>query len=613
MSDLDMKSDRPESRSTSLSSNHNFEGDEVVPLPPNEGNDSPLGKIETSRSKHDEEQGDGTLASQQILHGVPLISCALSLLCCMFLVALDQTIIATLLSTVGEQFDSFGDISWVSTGFLLPTCVLAMSWGKISIIFGRKYTMLVAIVLFEAGSLLCALAKSMNMLIGGRVLAGVGGGGIQVLVFMIMTEIVSIEKRGLLQGLVGASFGIASVMGPLVGGAFTSDVTWRWCFYINLPIGGVAFVLISYFFRPPRAKGSLREKLARIDYIGTFLLALGLVLVLLALTFGSSSTKAWNSPMIIAFFVVGGVVFLGFLGYNFTLSKNPLLPSAVVSVFYVDIVAACMFCVFGAFLTAALYLAIYFQVVRNADAMHSGIDLLPMIVPVVICSIVGGILITKTRYVKPFAIFGTLVGSIGFGLLTLLDQNSGLGQRIGFLLLPGIGIGSLLQSLTLNIQLNAPKRDGGVMMATAFLAFLRAMGGIFGSTIGQTVLFVVFKQHLAEANLPPGVDYTAYINSPAAIHQLPPEQRDAVIGAFVKGFQGSMYFALGLFLAGFCMSLCFSNTRIPKVDKNAMKVKKDVEENAGQQPVEAEASVSSLESAVLVDGSEEKVVDSDDN
>lgn len=525
----------------------------------------------------EEEQGDGTTASQQLLHGTALVLCTIALLCSMFLVALDQTIIATLLNTVGEYFDAFGQISWISSGFLLPTCVLAMSWGKISIIFGRKKTMLVSIILFEAGSLLCALSQSMNMLIGGRVLAGVGGGAIQVLVIMIMTEIVSIEQRGVVQGLVGASFGIASVIGPLIGGAFTSDISWRWCFYINLPIGGIAFLAIAYLFRPPQSKGSFKQKIAKIDFIGTMLLSLGLILVLLALTFGSSSMKPWDSSIVITFFATGGIVVLGFLIYNFTVSKLPLLPPAVVTVFYVDIVCACTFCVFGAFFTAAMYLSVYFQVVLNVDAMHSGIYLLPMIIPVVLFSIIGGILITKTRYVKPYSIFGTIIGSIGFGLLTLLDQDSNTGKRAGFLILPGIGVGCLFQSLTLNVQLSAPKKDGGIMMATAYVAFFRALGSIVGSTLGQTVLFVVFKQRLDEAKILPHDEYTKYINSPKAIHHLPPQRKEIVIEAFVDGFHGAMYFALGLFIAGFFMSLFFNNARIPKTKKSEMK-KRDIEE-----------------------------------
>lgn len=523
---------------------------------------------EAKKDGYEEDQGDGTYASQHILHGLPLILCSMSLLCCMFLVALDQTIVVTLLTTVGEKFNAFGNISWISSGFLLPTCVLAMSWGKFSLIFGRKYAMLVAIVLFEGGSLICAVSTSMNMLISGRALAGVGGGGIQVLVYMIMSEIVAIEKRGIVQGLVGAAFGVASVVGPLVGGVLTSDVTWRWCFYINLPIGAIAFVLIFYLFCPPKPKGSLKEKLLRIDYIGTVLLSIGLILILLALTFGSAETKPWNSSMVISFFISGGVVFLIFLAYNFTISKNPLLPPAVVYSFHVDIAAACVVCVFSSFFTAAFYLAVYFQVVRDADAMHSGIDLLPMIIPVVLCSIVGGILITLTRHVKPFVNFGTTIGCIGFGLLTLLNETSGDGQRVGYIIIIGIGLGSVMQSLTLTMQLSAPKQDGGVMMATAFLQFSRSLGGIIGSTLGETILFIVFQQSLDPKYLPANTDYSSYINSPQSMRQLSQSQRENIRHAFVKGYRASMFFALGMFLTAFCMSWFISNAKIPSKKQN---------------------------------------------
>jgi MFS family permease len=567
MADNQNSHELPESWSSSEMVSKQPEQEVVIEQPPPHREEPLLEKNETVR----EEQGDGTLASQQILHGPALVLCSLALLCSMFLYALDQTIVGVILSTVGSQFGSFGNISWIASGLLLPACVMAMSWGNISLIFGRKYTMLVAIVVFEAGSLVCALSKNMNMLIGGRVLAGVGGGGIQILVFMIMSEIVSIEKRGIVQGLVGAAYGIASVVAPLVGGAFTSHVSWRWCFYINLPIGGVAFVLIFYLFRPPKPKGTLKEKLARIDYFGMLLLALGFILVLLALTFGSSSSKPWNSPLIIAFFTVGGVIFLIFLAYNFTLSKHPLFPAALVTLRPVNTVGLCMFCVFNSFVAAFLYLATYFQVVREADALHSGIDLLPLIIPVVTCSIITGILVTKTRYVKPYVLFGTATGSIGMGLLTLLDETSTSSQRIGYLILPGIGIGCTLQCLTINIQLSAPKQNGGVLIATAYVGFFRALGSIFGSTLGQTVLFVIFKQNLQAAGLPSGVDYAYYINSPQTIQQLPPNQKQAVIKAFVKGFRGTMYLSLGSMLAGFVLSLFITNARIPKIDKTAIK------------------------------------------
>lgn len=507
--------------------------------------------------------GDGTRAEDQLLHGTKLILCTISLLLCMFLVALDQTIIATLLSTVGNQFNDFGKVNWVSSGFLLPTAVLAMNWGKFSIIFGRKITMLAAIFLFEVGSLVCALANSMNMLIGGRVLAGVGGGGVQVLVFMILTEIVSIEKRGIAQGCVGAAFGIASVLGPIIGGLFTTHVTWRWCFYINLPIGGVSAVFFFFMFNPPPPKGSIRQKLKMVDYLGTVMLATGMVLLLLGLTLAGSQTDSWDSAIVISFFVVGGVVVLAFFAYNFTLSKNQLFPTAIMVAPRVILVCCAFFCMFGAFMALVLYLATYFQVVKNADALHSGLDLLPLIIPVVLLSISAGIFISKTGFTKPVAITGFSVASIGVGLLTLYDVDTPTPKHIGYQILVGVGIGCTMQSMTINCQLAAPVNvPGSVMMATSLMAFFRSTGGVVGGTLGQTIQSVVFKQELQKLSAFQDQDINALINEPELLGKLPESLRIAALDAFVKGFRGVMYFSLGLFLAGWCFTLLFTNKRL---------------------------------------------------
>lgn len=535
--------------------------------------------------------GDGTRAEDQLLHGPKLILCTVSLLLCMFLVALDQTIIATLLSTVGNQFNDFGKVNWVSSGFLLPTAVLAMNWGKFSLIFGRKYTMLAAIFLFEVGSLVCALANSMNMLIGGRVLAGVGGGGVQVLVFMILTEIVSIERRGIAQGCVGAAFGIASVLGPIIGGLFTTHVTWRWCFYINLPIGGASAVFFFFMFNPPPPKGSIMEKLKMIDYIGTFMLATGMVLLLLGLTLAGSQTDRWDSAIVIAFFVVGGCIVIAFFAYNFALSKNQLFPTAIMISPRVIFVCCAFFCMFGAFMALVLYLATYFQVVKHADALHSGLDLLPLIIPVVLLSISAGIFISKTGFTKPVAITGFSVASIGIGLLTLYDVDTPTSKHIGYQILVGVGIGCTMQSMTINCQLAAPVNvPGSVMMATSLMAFFRSTGGVIGGTLGQTIQSVIFKQELQKVPAFKGQDINALINEPELLERLPETLKMAALEAFVKGFRGVVYFSLGLFLAGWCFTLLFTNKRLqikkpdpkPKIieDKDSSSSMKEGDETA---------------------------------
>ncbi len=276
--------------------------------------------------------GDGTTVFDQYLHGFPLYMCLGSCFASLFLIGLDQTIVITILEEVGNKFNGYNKMGWISAGYMLSMAVFAATWGKMSIIFGRKWSLLLAIVLFEAGSLMCALANDIDVLIGGRILAGIGGGGIQTLVFIVSSELTPINQRPLVFVILGLSFACSSVTGPLIGGAFTLHASWRWYFYINLPIGGLAGGLLTIFFSPPKAKGSLREKLKLIDYPGTFLLTSGVVIFLLALTFGGVEF-VWNSGAIISMFIIGGVLLIlfcaGILNIQKIQSYHSLLSKSV--------------------------------------------------------------------------------------------------------------------------------------------------------------------------------------------------------------------------------------------------------------------------------------------
>lgn len=528
------------------------------------------GNLKTANSADSEvqveDQGDGTLASEQILHGVPLLLCSLALLCCMFIVALDQTITSTLFTTVGEEFQAFAKVSWISSAFILPTAVLAMNWAKISIIFGRKLVILVTIVLFEAGSLMCGLSKSMDQLIAGRTISGMGGGGVQVMVLMILTEITEVQKRGFVQGLVGMAYGVASVAGPLVGGFFTSNVSWRWCFYINLPIGGIAFILIWYFFRPPPPRGTWKSKIYQIDFIGTALFAIGFILILLAITFGSMDVD-WESPLVVSFLVGGPCLLVMFLMWNFKISKFPLIPSNIVFNFPVVIVCIVYFFVFAAFMMSMIYIATFFQVVDRADAMHAGIDMLPMIIPMVILSVVVGALVSITGHTKIFAVFGTLVATAGFALLVRLNNDTAVGLRILYLLLPGIGIGCLFQSLTLNIQVAAPRANGGVLIATSLMSFSRTCGGVIGSTLGQTLQSVVFRSRLEGDSRLPQINLNYLINEPTLMYEFPSAIQELIVSAYIDGYKAVMYTALGCMAMSSILTLFVTNQKIPRIPK----------------------------------------------
>lgn len=500
--------------------------------------------------------------ADQILHGFALISCSLSLLICLFLTALDQTVIITMLTKVGQQFGEFGKVSWLSTGFLLPPAVLSLSWGNVAVIFGRKYAMLIAIFIFEVGSLICALSTSMNMLIGGRVVAGIGGGAVQGTVFMIMTEIVPLHKRGTLNGLVGLAFVAASAVGPLIGGAFTDSVSWRWNFYINLPLGGIAFASMFYFFNPPKTLGTLKEKLSKVDYVGNFLLSTSLTLILVAITFGSIGDP-WGSPKVVLGLVLGTVLFVLFCIYNFCFSKNPLISKTLYR--YPTVVFPCMsfLGMFGAYIGSLLYLGTYFQIVRDRTALQSGISLFPVVLPDVISYLITGAIITKVRWTKPFTLLGPTLFSIGVGLCATMDETTSKPKTIGYLIIMGSGVGTSFQSISLNLQVATPKEDDGVLYTAAMLGFTKNIGGMLGSTIGQMVESLVFVSQLKANGFEGGSDYNL-LGSPNRIYSLPPYQREVAIQSFVKGFQATMYYSLALALFSFCCSLFLTNKRIKK-------------------------------------------------
>jgi MFS family permease len=510
--------------------------------------------------------GDGTKACDHYLSGVPLYTCMASLTITMFLVALDQTIVATILTEVGDKFHAFGKVNWISSAFMLPMAVLSLSWGKFSVIIGRKYGILLAIVFFEVGSLICALANSMDMLIGGRVIAGIGASGIQVLVLIIISEIVPIQKRGLAQGMIGAAFGFASVIGPLVGGSFASYVSWRWCFYINLPFGAIAFAAMYFYFKPPKPTGSVIAKLKKIDYVGTAFLTIFLVLVLLALTFGSTDNN-WKAPIVISFFVVGGLFGIFFFAWNFCFSHDPLVPWHVIKIRPVWSASFAFFFFYGAFMCNILYTTIYFQVVKNLDPFHSGIRLLPLIIPVIILSITVGALISITRYIKPFLIIGSTIGTVGYGVQSLFDVDTSVGITIGILIVSGTGIGFMFQSCIMSVQIEAPKANGGVIIATAIASTTRQVGGIFGSALGQTIMSIVFTRKVLQTpDVPASIkdEITTLINSPPTIYRLPEDLRRSILQSFVYGYRDTVYFGTALFACCFLISFLTTGARIPK-------------------------------------------------
>lgn len=526
---------------------------------------------EESAKYYEADAGDGTKREEQFLLGANLIVCATALFLCMFLVALDQTIVVTILTVVGNKFNAFDKVAWLTSGFLLSTCMFVVFWGRVSIIFGRKNAMIVAIVLFEAGSLMCALANNMNVLIGGRVLAGVGGGGIQSLLFIIITEIVPINRRPLYIGVMGMTFAIASVLGPVIGGSFTSKVSWRWCFYINLPLGGVSFPFFVWAFNPPHTQGTIRDKLGLIDYLGTLLLSSGVALVLVALSLGVEERYGWDSAAVICCFVVGGFTTIGFAVYNFRFSKHPIIPKDIVIVPLIVACAVTILSSFGYFMSDLLYIAIYFQVIHGAGALSSGVQCLPLIIAVIFSSLFGGIFMNKTKHVKPVGLFAAVIGPIGNGLLCLLKTDSNSSAKIGLMILSGISIGLQMQVTMIGCQISAPKSEGGLILSTTFISFSRALGGTVSASLSDAVYSASLTNKLKAATPDAAIskelskyDLRTLISSTKLLNSLSPEAELFIKEIIMDSIRNVFYMGLGWSILGFMATFVITNEKLPK-------------------------------------------------
>ncbi|KAK6200105.1 multidrug-resistance transporte [Scheffersomyces amazonensis] len=522
--------------------------------------------------------GDGTKREDQYLHGFHLYACFTAIFLCMFLAALDQTIVTTILTTVGNKFDAFDKVGWLSSGFLLTMAIFIQTFGKLSIIFGRKYTMIVAVVIFEAGSLMAALAPNMNVLIGGRVLGGIGAAGIQGLSFVIISEVVPIDKRPIAMAVISTVFAFASVLGPLIGGAFTSHVSWRWAFYINLPIGGIAAVFLAWAFNPPRPTINVKEELKKFDYFGTFLLIAGCVVFLLALTFGGNN-YAWDSAPVILCFVLGGLTFFAFVIWNIYFSKNPVFPNEITKVPQILASVIAMSGTFAFFITSIIYLSIYFQVIHGASAMSSGLHILPVIVGVVISSIATGVLIQKLKFVKPYAVIAGVLAPIGAGLLCLLEVDSSFSQQVGLLIIGGVATGMQIQPAVMSSQISAPKTAGSTIMVTTFFNFSRSIASAIGADLGDAVysssLRTLFRKAIAnETNQEilqelSGVNLDSLVSNNAILEQLSPAAQYFVKTQIMEAIRNVFYMCIGFACITTVACLFGTNKKLPDAQVKA--------------------------------------------
>ncbi|KAF8630545.1 hypothetical protein AX15_002847 [Amanita polypyramis BW_CC] len=463
----------------------------------------------------------------------------LSLGLCIIVSALDSVVVATALPTISEAFDAGAVVSWVPAAFLLTSTSFQPLYGRFSDIFGRKVALSVSMTVFMIGNLISGFSKSIIQLIIARGISGAGGGGIISMSQIIISDVVTLRDRGKYQGIMGVMVAFGYAIGPVIGGALSENVTWRWCFWVSVPLSLVATAIVLFALPLKAVKGSIGRKLMVIDYFGTILSLTGSTLIILPLIWGGV-TFPWASPQVLVTLFSGLCVIALFCLWEWKGANLPIVPMYIFRYSTVIGVYVTMFVNGFVFFSSIYYVPQFLQVALGDMPVRAGVYLIPYLVGQMVASWASGMLVSITGRYRNIIHSGFALWSIACGLISTITPSSGRIVLVVYMLLAGIGAGQTLQTTTVAAQASVPRRD--VSVVTAFRNFIRLLGGALALAIGSTVINNTLQDSMLSLDLPPStistvIDKPSLLALPKLIGLSPEEASFILSDGYNYGFK----------------------------------------------------------------------------